>query len=161
MSKQSAGVLLYRRRGGAVEVLLVHPGGPYWANKDDGAWSIPKGEVEAGERPLDAARREFAEETGAVVDGEFLPLPPVRSRSGKLIHAWAVAGDFDCAQLRSATFVLQWPPRSGELREYPEVDRAAWFDLERARGKISRGQAPLLDALRESLRRRAAPAQAD
>jgi predicted NUDIX family NTP pyrophosphohydrolase len=147
MQKKSAGLLLYRRAGDALEVLLVHPGGPYWARKDDGAWSIPKGEIEPGEEALAAARREFEEETGARVDGEFLPLAPVRLRSGKLIHAWAVQAPFDPATLKSNLFAMEWPPKSGEQREFPEADRAAWFGIDAARVKIHAGQAPLLDHL--------------
>ena len=153
MPKQSAGLLLYRESRGLIEVLLVHPGGPFWARKDDGAWSIPKGEFDAGEEPLAAARREFAEETGAAIDGEFIAVAPVRLPSGKILHAWAVRADFDPAQLRSNTFSMEWPPKSGRSREFPEVDRAAWFSLDRARAKIQPGQLPLLDQLAALLRR--------
>jgi len=147
MRRPSAGLLLYRLAAGGLEVMLVHPGGPYWARKDVGAWSIPKGEIEPGEEALAAARREFAEETGASVDGEFVPLQPVKLRSGKLIHAWAVQADFDPASLSSNLFSMEWPPRSGEQREFPEADRAAWFGIDTARTKIHAGQAPLLDYL--------------
>lgn len=153
MRKPSAGLLLYRASRGAIEVLLVHPGGPFWARKDDGAWSIPKGEFDDGEAPLAAARREFAEETGAAVDGDFIELQPVRLPSGKIVHAWAVRADFDPTRLRSNTFTIEWPPKSGQLREFPEVDRAAWFTLDEARGKIQPGQRPLLDRLEALLRR--------
>lgn len=153
MKKSSAGLLLYRHTAGGLEVLLVHPGGPYWARKDLGAWSIPKGEIEPGEEPLAAARREFTEETGAAVDGgDFLPLQPVKLRSGKVVHAWALQAEFDPAALRSNLFTLEWPPRSGEQREFPEADRAAWFGLNEARAKIHPGQAPLLDDLLARLR---------
>lgn len=152
MPKRSAGLLLFRELRGALEVLLVHPGGPFWARKDDGAWSIPKGEFEGDEEPLAAARREFAEETGAAIDGEFIALAPVRQPSGKIVHAWAVRADFDPAQLRSNTFAMAWPPKSGQLREFPEVDRAAWFGLDEAHAKIQPGQRPLLDQLHELLR---------
>ena len=130
-----------------MEVLLVHPGGPLWARKDEGAWSIPKGEMEEGEDPLAAARREFAEETGAAPEGEFAALQPVKQPGGKLVYAWAIRGDFDPASLRCNTFSMEWPPRSGRRREFPEVDRAQWFPLAEARRKILKGQAPLLDQL--------------
>jgi predicted NUDIX family NTP pyrophosphohydrolase len=147
MGTRSAGLLMYRHTAGRLEVLLVHPGGPFWAQKDAGAWSIPKGEVEEGEEPLNAARRELAEETGAAADGPFVPLPPVTQRGGKRILAWACEGDFDVSQLRSATFAMEWPPRSGEQRHFPEVDRAAWFPVDEARWRINPGQVPLLDEL--------------
>jgi predicted NUDIX family NTP pyrophosphohydrolase len=134
-----------------VQVLLVHPGGPFWAHKDDGAWSIPKGEFGDDEAPLAAARREFAEETGAGVEGEFIALAPLKLPSGKVVHAWAVRADFDSSQLRSNLFELEWPPKSGRVQQFPEVDRAAWFSLEEARRKIQKGQAPLLERLRETL----------
>jgi predicted NUDIX family NTP pyrophosphohydrolase len=152
MRKRSAGLLLYRESRGAPEVLLVHPGGPFWAHKDDGAWSIPKGEFEGDQEPLAAARREFAEETGATVEGDFIELRPVRLPSGKIVHAWAVRADFDPARLRSNTFTMEWPPKSGQLREFPEVDHAAWFTLDQARAKIHPGQLPLLDQLDALLR---------
>jgi len=144
--KVSAGILLYRRRDG-LEVLLVHPGGPYWRKKDLGAWSLPKGEPLAGEAPIDAAVREFAEETGFEISGELRPLEPVRQAGGKTIVAWAAEGDCDPADLRSNLFSMEWPPRSGKQQEFPEIDRAAWFPLAEAREKILAGQAPLLDQL--------------
>ena len=146
MSK-SAGLLLFRQVGKGLEVLLVHPGGPFWARKDDGAWSIPKGEFEEPEDPLAAAIREFEEETGARPSGEFIPLSPVKQAGGKLVSAWALRADFDPATLRSNTFSMEWPPRSGRLQEFPEVDRAAWFAIEDARQKILKGQGPFLDQL--------------
>ena len=153
MSKQSSGILLFRQSARGLEVLLVHPGGPFWARRDLGAWSIPKGEFDAGEDALAAARREFEEETGCEAAGEALALDPVRQSSGKLVHAWAVRGDFDPAKLDSNTFSLEWPPRSGRMQEFPEVDRAAWLTLEEAREKILKGQAGLLDQLRRRLGR--------
>ena len=143
--KTSAGILLYRRRGDELEVFLVHPGGPFWAKKDLGAWSLPKGELEDGEEPLAAAAREFREETGFTVDGEFRPLRPQRQSSGKTILAWAVEGDCDPAELRSGTFSMVWPPRSGKHQQFPEVDRGAWFTIAEARRRIVPGQAPFLD----------------
>jgi predicted NUDIX family NTP pyrophosphohydrolase len=149
MAKQSAGLLLWRTRDGRVEVFLVHPGGPLWAGKDE--WSIPKGEFPDTEAPLDAARREFEEETGGRPEGDFLPLDPVRQPGGKLVIAWAVEGDFDPALLRSNLFSMEWPRGSGRVREFPEVDRGAWFGIAEARGKIFRGQEQLLDQLAEKI----------
>jgi predicted NUDIX family NTP pyrophosphohydrolase len=149
--KQSAGILLHRRRGGAIEVFLVHPGGPLWAGKDAGAWSIPKGEFDAGEDPKAAALREFEEETGFTVEGELVPLAPLKQPSGKIIRAFAVAGDCDAGKIRSNRFSMEWPPRSGEQREFPEVDRAGWFGLPEAREKLLKGQLGFLDELREML----------
>lgn len=145
--KLSAGLLLYRRRGDVLEVFLVHPGGPFWAKKDLGAWSIPKGELAEGEDPLAAAKREFTEETGFPIEGEFRPLKPLRQPSGKTVAAWAVEGDCDPAELRSNTFEMEWPPKSGKRQAFPEVDRAAWFSIEEARERILAGQAPFLDEL--------------
>ena len=151
MAKQSAGILLYRRRAGRVEVLLVHPGGPYWRKRDAGAWSIPKGEFGAAEAPLDAARRELAEETGLTPEGPFLPLGCVTQRGGKTVHAWAAEGDCDPATLVANSFTMEWPPGSGRMQAFPEVDRAAWFDLAAARERILAAQADLLDALEREL----------
>jgi predicted NUDIX family NTP pyrophosphohydrolase len=145
--KKSAGLLLFRGSTESLEVLLVHPGGPFWAKKDDGAWSIPKGEFPDGEEPLAAAIREFEEETGQLVAGDFIALEPIRQAGGKIVFAWAVRADFDLSQLRSNLFQLEWPPRSGRQREFPEVDRAAWFDLASAKRKILNGQLPLLEHL--------------
>lgn len=147
MPRRSAGILLYRGRGPDLEVLLVHPGGPLWARKDAGAWTIPKGELDDGEDPLAAARREFAEETGVSVDGPFHALAPIRQRSGKLVHAWACRGDVDPTTLRSNTFEMEWPPRSGKRARFPEVDRAEYFSLDAARTKINPAQVALLDEL--------------
>jgi len=142
----SAGLLMFRRREPDPEVLLVHPGGPFWQNKDDGAWSIPKGLYEKDEDPLAAARREFEEETGCRADGEFVALGSFRQPGGKTIAAWAVEGDFGAAALRSNTFTMEWPPRSGRLTTFPEVDRAEWFSPAPARTKLLKGQVPILDA---------------
>ncbi len=147
MLKRSAGLLMYRRSRGTLEVLLVHPGGPFWKKKDVGSWSIPKGEYEAGEEPLAAATREFQEETGLVAEGPYTPLTPIRQQGGKLVQAWAFEGDCDAESLKSTTFSLEWPPGSGRHREFPEVDRAGWFSLGEARRKILPAQADLLDEL--------------
>jgi predicted NUDIX family NTP pyrophosphohydrolase len=150
--KKSAGILAYRRGERGLEVFLVHPGGPFWKNKDEHAWSIPKGEFD-DEDPLDAARREFAEETGQSIDGEFVALEPVRS-AGKIIHAFAVAADSpDPGRLDSNTFEMAWPPRSGRRQSFPEVDRAAWVPLEEAAGKLHKNQQALVDRLAQLLRR--------
>ena len=155
MAKRSAGLLLYRKVDGGSEVLLVHPGGPYWTRRDEGAWSVPKGEVDAGEDPLEVARREFAEELGSgPPDGPVEPLGEVRQPGGKLVIAWALHGDFDTDEVRSNTFTLEWPRGSGTFREFPEVDRAEWFPLDVARVKMLGGQLPLLDRLAEMLRER-------
>jgi predicted NUDIX family NTP pyrophosphohydrolase len=144
----SAGLLLYRRSSGAaVEVLLVHPGGPFWRRKDMGAWTIPKGEVAAGEALLEAARREFQEETGFAIDAPATPLGYVRLASGKIVHAFAAEGDLDASKVRSNTFEMEWPRGSGERHSYPEVDRAAWFRLPEAGRRILPAQAPLLATL--------------
>jgi predicted NUDIX family NTP pyrophosphohydrolase len=145
----SAGILLYRHRGGTVQVLLAHPGGPFWQRRDDGAWTIPKGEVESGESPPATARREFEEEMGTMPVGEPLPLARIRQRGGKWVEAFALESDFDVAALHSSTFEMEWPPRSGRMAGFPEVDRAQWFDLDDARRKILASQAPLIDALVE------------
>jgi predicted NUDIX family NTP pyrophosphohydrolase len=146
-ARTSAGVLAYRVLDGLLEVLLVHPGGPFWASKDAGAWSIPKGEFDAGEDAFAAAKREFEEETGVAIDGAFVALPPCKLRGGKTVHAWAVEADLDVAQLRSNTFEIAWPPRSGRMASFPEVDRYGYFTLAEAAAKINAGQRPLLDAL--------------
>jgi predicted NUDIX family NTP pyrophosphohydrolase len=139
--------MLFRDRAEKMEVLLVHPGGPFWATKDDGAWSIPKGELEEGEDPLAAAKREFKEETGVRPFGEFTPLGTVKQPGGKLVYSWAVRFDFDPSQAKSNMFSMEWPPKSGRRQEFPEVDRAAWFGMESARRKILKGQEPFLDHL--------------
>lgn len=157
MPKKSAGLLLYRENSpGRVEVLLVHPGGPFWRNKDEGAWTIPKGEFDDSEDPLAAAKRELQEETGAEPppsnpdeprDGQYVPLKPIKQANGKTVYAWAVRGDFDPAELKSNLFQIEWPPKSGRTQQFPEVDRAQWFTPEVAIQKIISGQAALIDEL--------------
>jgi len=149
--KQSAGVILYRFGNTGLEVFLVHPGGPFWARRDDGAWSIPKGEFTDPEPAEAAARRELAEETGLVLTAPLTPLPLILQSRAKTIHPFAACADFDPAQLRSNLFEMEWPPRSGRMAAFPEVDRAAWFSLEEAQRKIIAGQGPLLDAFRKLL----------
>jgi predicted NUDIX family NTP pyrophosphohydrolase len=157
MTKRSAGILLYRRSSPGPEVFLIHPGGPFWAKKDK--WSIPKGEYTADEPALEAARREFQEETGAPVEGDFTPLGVITQPAGKQVTAWAVEGDFDPAALVSNTCLVEWPPRTGRQIEIPEADRGAWFDLPSARKKIFRGQEQFLDRLQDHLRDPLAGAQ--
>ena len=151
MPKTSAGLLPYRRRDGRVEVFLVHPGGPFWANKDTHAWSVAKGEVERDEDLLDAAHREFSEETGLTLAGPAMPLAPMRQAAGKLVHVWAIEADIDPSAIQSNSFPLEWPPRSGQVRQFPEVDRAAWFDLADAQSKIHKGQVAFLSELHRKL----------
>jgi predicted NUDIX family NTP pyrophosphohydrolase len=151
MPKKSAGLLLYRKVGSSVELFLVHPGGPFWANKDEGAWSIPKGEFDEGEDPLDAAKREFREETGVVAEGEFRPLKPVRQKSGKIVYSWAVQFDLDAAAVKSNPFSMEWPRGSGKMQEFPEIDRAGWFNIDLARRKILKTQLGLLDQLEQDV----------
>jgi predicted NUDIX family NTP pyrophosphohydrolase len=148
--KQSAGLLLFRRTGERIEVLLGHPGGPFWRNKDLGAWSIPKGFVAQGEGPLAAARREFAEETGYKPRGKSVSLGDAKQPGGKIVHIWAIEGDWDAGELRSNQFEMEWPPRSGRLQIFPELDRAAWFSIAEARKRILTGQAVFLDRLIEA-----------
>jgi predicted NUDIX family NTP pyrophosphohydrolase len=150
--RKSAGLLVYRRKGNAVEVFLVHPGGPFWNGKESGAWSIPKGEFLDGEEPLVAAQREFTEETGQVISGEFIELKTVKQKGGKLVHAWAVEGEVDARNIVSNTFRQEYPYKSGNWITVPEVDKAAWFGLEEARQKINPAQAALLDDLLEKLK---------
>ena len=147
MAKISAGLLMYRRGASGVEVLLVHPGGPLWKNKEKGAWSIPKGEVHLGEDLLEAARREFEEELGSVAAGEFIPLAPIRQKSGKVVHAWAVEGSIDTASIRSNTFEMEWPPKSGKRVAFAEVDRAEFVDVETAKRRINPAQVALVEEL--------------
>jgi predicted NUDIX family NTP pyrophosphohydrolase len=151
-SAQSAGLVLYRQRNGKLEVLLVHPGGPFWQKRDDGVWSIPKGEFDDNEVGIDVARREFREELGtAAPDGEAIPLGDVRQSGGKTVHAWALPGDLDVTRTTSNTFEIEWPPRSGKMQTFPEIDRAAWFDLDTARQKILPAQRAFIDRLEEQL----------
>ena len=157
MPKTAAGLLLFRRRAAGLQVLLVHLGGPFWARKDLGAWSIPKGEVNPGEEFLGAARREFREETGLDPSGTPFPLGQVKQRGGKVVHAWALEGDFEPASLTSNTFSVESPQGSGRFHEYPEVDRAEWFDLLEARRRILSAQAPFLDVLADAPQLRAEP----
>lgn len=147
MRLTSAGLLMFRTRPGGLEFLLGHPGGPYWTGKDEGAWSIPKGELDPGEAPLDAALREFGEETGRTPEPPFLPLDPITQKSGKTVHAWAFEGDCDPAELVSVTFEMEWPPRSGRRVSFPEIDRFGWFSAEEARRKINPAQAGWIDEL--------------
>ena len=152
MAKQSAGILLYRKREGELEVLLVHPGGPFWAKKDLGAWSIPKGELtDEEEDPKEAAFRELKEETGWELGGRTLALDPVQQKGGKRVRAWALEADVDPATLSSNTFSIEWPPKSGKMKSFPEVDRAAWFDLAEARQRMLPSQLPLLADLARKL----------
>jgi predicted NUDIX family NTP pyrophosphohydrolase len=159
--KISAGILLYRVQDHAVEVFLVHPGGPYWARKDDGAWSIPKGETEDGADLLATAYAEFHEETGSPLQGQPVPLAPLKQAGGKVVHAWAVQGDIDAASIRSNIFAIEWPPRSGKTREFPEVDRAGWFDLPTARLKLLAGQRGFLDQLQAHFLQKPPTAKSD
>ena len=145
--KNAAGLLLYRHRGELLEVFLVHPGGPFWAKKDAGAWSLPKGEIGEDEDPLQAAKREFTEETGFPIEGEFRPLEPIKQPGGKVVQAWAIEADCDPAQVRSNVFTMEWPPKSGRTQQFPEVDRAEWFPIAAARKRIIPAQVKFLDQL--------------
>ncbi len=147
MTKNSAGILLYRVRQGTPEVMLVHPGGPYWSKKDEGVWSIPKGEIDGEAGLLETAIREFEEETGTRLSGIFANLNPVKLKSGKVIYAYAIEGNLDTEKIQSNNFSMEWPPNSGKLQEFPEIDRAAWFDLKTARIKLNPGQVPLIEQL--------------
>lgn len=145
MPKQSAGILLYRKTPSGPEFFLVHPGGPFFKNKDDGSWSIPKGEFAEDEDALTAAKREFEEETGSAIDGGFIPLTPVKLKSGKTIQAWALEGDIDHSQIISNTFIIEWPPKSGKMQAFPEIDRAGWVSFDDAKQKINAAQVGLLE----------------
>jgi len=151
MTVHSGGILLFRQLDGRLQVMLVHPGGPYWDNKDEGVWSIPKGLFEENEGPLEAARREFAEETGFEAEGEFIELGEFVQQSGKIVHAWALESDLDTTRIRSNTFTLEWPPNSGRFEDYPEIDRGQWFDIAEARTKITKGQLGFISRLIERL----------
>ena len=151
MPKQSAGILLYRLMGKGPEVLLVHPGGPFWTKKDLGSWSVPKGEIAPGEDPIAAARREFHEETGQPVSGEFIGLTPVKQKGGKIVYCYACEGNIDPAIIKSNIFEMEWPPRSGKKASFPEVDKAMWFDIHSAREKIIEAQRAFIDELFEIL----------
>ncbi len=151
MKKPSAGILPYRKNNSEYEVFLVHPGGPYWMNKDLHAWSVAKGEFEEDEEPLATAKREFQEETGYNISGEFIKLEPVKQPNGKIIHTWAVEADFDASKITSNFFEMEWPPRSGKFQEFPEVDRGGWFTFNKAVYKIISGQIPILKNLAEML----------
>jgi predicted NUDIX family NTP pyrophosphohydrolase len=154
MARQSAGLLVYRRAKNGLQVFLVHPGGPFWAKKDRGGWSIPKGEFDESEEGLAAARREFREEVGQDIGGVFIALAPRRQPSRKTIHAWAVEGEVDAEALVSNEFELEWPPRSGRMQRFPEVDAGAWFALDEAKGRIQPGQLPILEELAQLLEER-------
>jgi predicted NUDIX family NTP pyrophosphohydrolase len=149
--KNTAGILMYRYRGPMIEVFLVHPGGPFWTKKDAGSWSVPKGQIDENEDPLDAARREFEEETGFAVDGDFTRLEPVKQAGGKVVHTWAIEGDCNAEAIKSNMFSMEWPPRSGKRQEFPEVDRAGWFSVETAKGKILKAQIGLLEDLQRKI----------
>lgn len=146
--RKSAGILLYRNTGSETEFFLVHPGGPFWKNKDAGAWSVPKGEFDDDEDPLKAAQREFQEETGIAINGKFMPLRPVKQKSGKVVYVWACEGNLDHSIIRSNTFSIEWPPKSGKIIDIPEVDKGGWFIYDEAKIKLIPGQVPILDELK-------------
>jgi predicted NUDIX family NTP pyrophosphohydrolase len=147
MVKKSAGILVYKNINPATEILLVHPGGPYWAKKDLNSWSVPKGEFDESEDPFEAAKREFREETGFLPEGEFIRLETVRQPGGKLVYTWAVEGEIDVLQVKSNLFEMEWPPKSGKFKEFPEIDRAEWFSISVAKTKIIKGQMPIIENL--------------
>jgi predicted NUDIX family NTP pyrophosphohydrolase len=151
MANQSAGILLFRRKNDGVDFFLVHPGGPFWQKKDIGAWTIPKGEFDGNEEALEAAKREFREETGVTLSGNFIELTPVKQKAGKLIYAWALEKDLDSTSITSNSFKIEWPPKSGRFREYPEVDKAEWFSEHEAKEKINPAQVGLVDELMQRL----------
>jgi predicted NUDIX family NTP pyrophosphohydrolase len=151
MANQSAGILLYRIKNKHLQLFLVHPGGPFWAKKDQGAWSIPKGEFVDEENPLVAARREFEEETGVMISGNFIELPPIKQKSGKIIYAWAVEGDIDPSAIVSNLFTIEWPPKTGRMQQFPEVEKGGWFEEDEAKEKINPGQLALIGELKKKL----------
>ena len=151
MAKKSAGLIMYRFYNKQLEVFLVHPGGPYWRQKDEGAWSIPKGEYTDDEDPFTVAKREFEEETGYRAEGDFIPLAPIRQPGGKVVTAWAIEGDCDADAIRSNNFTMEWPPRSGRKTEFPEVDKAGWFPVSTAMRKLLKGQTDLIEQLSKAL----------
>ena len=151
MANQSAGILLFRRKNNSVEFFLVHPGGPFWQKKDVGAWTIPKGEFANNEEALEAAKREFKEETGVTLSGNFIELTPVKQKAGKLIYAWALEKDLDSSSITSNSFKIEWPPKSGRFREFPEVDKAEWFSEHQAKMKINPAQVRLVEELMQGL----------
>lgn len=151
MPRKSAGLLVFRKKADNLEVLLIHMGGPYWAARDEGAWSIPKGEFKDDEEPLAAALREFSEEMGASIEGDYIPLSPVKQPGGKIVYAWALEGDFDVSKVKSNSYYLEWPPKSGRRQAFPEVDRAGWFSTTQAMHKILKGQRGLIIQLQEIL----------
>jgi len=151
--KRSAGIILYKLVQGQLFIFLVHPGGPFWKNKDEKSWTIPKGEFTENEDPLAAAKREFNEETGTVINGDFIKLDPVRSRSGKMIYSWAVSSELENVFVCSNTFTMEWPPKSGKTQSFPEIDKGAWFEIEEAKQKINTSQIPMLDQLAVKIKR--------
>jgi predicted NUDIX family NTP pyrophosphohydrolase len=151
MAKQSAGILLYRTNDHQLQIFLVNPGGPFYTNKDNGSWSVPKGEFLDEEDPLSAAKREFFEETGQAIEGTYIPLTPIKQKGGKKVYAWAIEGDIDPATIVSNTFELEWPPKSGKIKIFPEIDKAAWFNVEEAKLKINAAQIGLIEELLNSL----------
>jgi len=151
MTKKSAGILLYRLKNKFLEVLIVHPGGPFWAKKDLGAWSIPKGEFNDDENPMDAAIREFEEEMGEQISGDFISMTPVKQSSGKIVYAFALERDFDTSKIRSNTFTIEWPPKSGKQQEFPEIDKGEWFDFVMSKQKLNETQASIVDELAKKL----------
>ena len=154
MSKKSAGILLYRFKKDSLEVFLVHPGGPFWKNKDEGAWMIPKGEFNDGEDPLDAAKREFQEETGFAMPQRFIELTPIRQKSGKIVWAWAAEGNVDPEKIHSNLFEMEWPPHSGKKQKFPEVDKGNWFDIDEAKEKINPAQIKLIEEIVIALKKK-------